>query len=195
MKYLISLSLFLAATQAFSEATPTGNHLLRFVCQEYSIEDPLNNVLLLEQLSVIPLDKKSVAGGFDTVDGSVLIDPDDYVRFYTGEVDFRMRIFKTSLISDQRSADQIIEDLIQREADLDVEGQLMDYTGYGVRVLSEFRFISTGSSEFVKDVSISLLDESISLKKFEGGMDTKNGSLEDGIYRCKDPVLIPEMTN
>ena len=156
MKYLISLSLFLAATQAFSESTSTGNQLAHFICQHSEFD----HVLILEQVSVVPLDK-GTTGGFDTIDGSVFIDADS-PRTYTGKAKFRMKIldanFESLNFSDQ-SKEEIIKDLLARPAELGQDGKAMKYTGFGFRSLSRFVFISKDYGDFFRRVDISLEGE------------------------------------
>ena len=187
MKYLISLSLFLAATQAFSEATPRGNQLLRFVCP-YS--DEVDHLLILEQKSVVRVDDElETVGG--SVDGSALIDLGDKAEFVSGQAKFRMRIFDANLNLPDGSKEEFIEDLLGKPAGLDWDNKLMDYTGYGLRIDDTFIFVSTGPYDFFRRVDIYLKGELKDLVSTNNGAWGYSG---DGFYNCMEPVLIDEMT-
>ena len=201
MKYLMSLFILLSATQALSQEE---TKLIRLVCQYYDrVDEKFSDyVAILDQLSVDTDPKTNF--GFKTADGRILIDL-NHRRFFTGEVEFRMRIYRASLISSKKTEEEIIGELDKRQADKDTKGRLMDYTGLGSRLYSEFTFGSTGPYAFEKIIRIQKLKNptTTALKDpvlFSGLMKTynSNGSgpfFEDGIYRCKNPVLVsPEST-
>ena len=99
MKHVIlSLFLLVFANQAFWTEVPTGNHLVRLVCQKYTnsgveIDD---RVLILEQTSSRTLNTDTAIS--DSIDGAVLTDPDDKYGFTDDEqVEISMRDFKGSI--------------------------------------------------------------------------------------------------
>ena len=160
MKYLIiSLSLLLFTSQVFSKKmVPTGRHLVRFVCQDYIDSDSeFNRVLILEQTSSKTL---NAGASSETIEGSVLIDPDSGI-YLTDAAPFRMRIYNNaSLISSDKTEKQIIEELLVSEAGLDFFGNRpMDYTGRGGRLDGLFSFQSTGPYVFVKGIEIFLREK------------------------------------
>lgn len=177
MKHLISLILFFSVTNAF---TAESNSLLRFTCQKYYISDGelANRVFILEQTSIKQIDSSQV------IDGSDLINPKG--KYYTGETEFRMRIYNASLISDDQTKEEIIEELLKQEASRDTTNRLLDFKGTGGRLELTIDF---GSKDpYNKSILIDLNDLS------EAQMQTNSGAtnmLEDGFYRCEEPVLIP----
>ena len=188
MKYLvIILSLFLFTNKSFSKQIPTGHQLVRLVCQATDSEGHLEDyVLILEQSSSKPLSTEIT--GLKTIDGSVLIDPENEI-YLTDDAAFRLRVYEASLVSKEKTEEEIIEGLLSSKAGLDLKNRPMDYTGTGARLDDDFIFKSTGPYKFLKKVKISM-------KNFKGYMNTNLGasrSLEDGYYTCQEPVLIPEM--
>lgn len=189
MKYLISLSLLFFTTRAFSKTIPTGHELARFVCQGSMFNDrkPLDFVVILEQTSSKTLKINGILYDKKIIDGSVLVALDN---FWTDYAPFRMRVYRTSLLSDEKTEKQIIEELLRKKADLDSHGRQMDYTG---RVSwwprNKINFESTAPYDFLREMSISLENK-------EGIIQTEFGKISllgDGFYICKDPILIPEM--
>ncbi len=189
MKYLISLSLLFFTTRALSKMMPTGYQLARFVCRGSTFYNrkPLDFVVILEQTSSTVLNINGASYDKKIIDGSVVIALDN---FWTGNAPFRMRIYRTSLVSDEKKEEQIIEELLRKEADPDSQGRPMDYTG---RVSwwpgNKIAFESTAPYNFLKEMSISLKDK-------EGVVRTEFGKISlsgDEFYVCKDPVLVPEM--
>lgn len=184
MKHLISLILFLSVTNSFA----AENNFLRFVCQKYYAlsGEPSNNVVIVEQTSVKRFNSKKNG----VVDGSDLINPKG--KNYTGQTEFRMRIFNdVSLVSDDKTKEEIIKELLKKQANRDIDGDLMDFKGIGYRLGSGFAFDSKFNSEGVpynKTLLIKFNDLS------DGEMVTDNAAstmFEDGLYRCEEPVLIP----
>ena len=163
MKYLIvSLSLLLFTSQALSKMVPTGNHLVRFICQNDISNIPsdilvLDRVVILEQTSSkVPNTDSAMP---ETIEGSVLIDPNSEV-FFTDRAAFRMRIYNNaSLVSSEKTEEQIIEELLASKASLDSYDRPMDYTGIGVRMDDLFSFRSTGPYEFLRDTKIFLREK------------------------------------
>ena len=188
MKYLvIILSIFLFTNKSFSKQIPTGFQLLRLVCQAYWASDGnlKDYVLILEQTSSNTI---NTTADSKTIDGSVLIDPESET-YFTDEAAFRLRVYKASLVSEEKTEEEIIKDLLSSRAGLDLKNRPMDYTGEGLRWSKTFTFKSTGPYKFLKTVNVSMKD-------LKGDMSTNLGasrSLEDGLYTCKKPVLIPEM--
>ena len=194
MKYLIvSLSLLLFTSQALSKMVPTGNHLVRFICQNDLSNIPssiliFDRVVILEQTSSKVPNTDSAES--ETIEGSVLIDPNSEV-FFTDDAAFRMRIYNNaSLVSSEKTEEQIIGELLAGKSSLDSYNRPMDYTGIGGRMDDLFTFRSTGPYEFERNVDIFLGE------KAEGYIDTNLGASNmsgDGTYNCKEPVLVPEM--
>ena len=192
MKHLIlSLSLFLFTIQTFSKDASTGNQLVRLVCHKETkkytdMGIPITDrVLIMEQTSSKALNTDTALS--ETIDGSVLIDPDNEIPF-TDDAAFRVRVYNTSLVSAEKTEGEIIETLLSSQAGFDSENRLMDYTGIGFRSGDYLTFQSEAPYDFLKEVNISMRD-------FKGDMDTNLGastSREDGLYSCKTPVLIPE---
>ena len=163
-------------------AEDKGHSLVRFVCQQQSIVTShklLDTVVIAEQLSVEEFD------GDEIIDVADLIDPDGKV--YTKRVPFRMRIYNdVSLVHSERSKEEVIDDLLQRSASRDIDGDLMDFTGKGGRFMSEFAFSSITPYAY-KALFVDLDGTS------NGSMSTNNGAFtmhEDGPYRCEPPTLI-----
>ena len=180
MRHFIALILFLSMT---SNLAAEGSKLLRFVCQDYTdysaTGKPNNRVAIVEQLSTKSID------GDEVIDASDLIDPQG--RVYTGQTESRMRIYNgVSLISDDRTKEEIIEELLKQEASRDINDVLLDFKGVGSRLQSTFAF--EGETPYDKTLHVRLNDLS------EGSMFTDSAArvmYEDGSYRCEEPVLIP----
>ena len=177
-----------ARRAASRSARPKGPSLARFVCQQYDITTGsfYDRVLIAEQLSVQAITQGTAFT--DTIDGSLMIDLEEP---YSGSVAFRMRNYENvSLVSAEKTKDEIIRELLDRSASRATGGSfLMDYTGEGSRLAEEFLFISDSDSEpfIMKSLSIDLTD-------LRGSLSTNHGTsrmLQDGLYRCEPPVLVP----
>ena len=171
MRYLIIVFVFLfSTTPGFSAWKETGNNLARFVCQEYSYDEPRNLVIIVEQLSV------------DTVDGSLHIDPDEIEGELGEENRFRMKIYRDStLISSEKTKEEVIKDLLSQEASLDSDGNRMEYEGMGSRFLFEFTFVSEDES---KVFNIDLRNR--------GADISNNNIIISAFLQCEEPELFPE---
>ena len=179
MKHLMILILLFSTAKVFAGE---GNSLVRFVCQGYSVSDGelFNKVVIVEQTSLKEVDSSEI------VDGSVMIDSKG--EYYTGDTEARMRIYNgVSLVSDEKTKEEIINELLKKQASRDIEGTLMDFTGIGGRLTSTFGFDSITPYEF-KGFILDLKDLTY------GRIITNNGAArmhEDGRYRCEEPVLMP----
>ena len=113
------------------------------VCQAYLDKDNeielFNFVLILEQISSKTINTETAFS--DTLDGSILIDPDN--KMSTDEVAFRLRVYNASLVRKGKTEEEIIEDLLSREADMDVNQQRMDYMGRGFQSGTNYFYFST----------------------------------------------------
>ena len=169
MRYLIVFVLLFFTNPAFSEWKPTGNNLVRFVCQEYSGGKPRNFVIVVEQLSV------------DTVDGSLHIIPDEIEGGFGEENRFRMKFYiESSLISSEKTKEEMIRDLLTQPATLDDDGTKMEYEGVGSRWASEFGFVSEDESKIF---------DMHDLRNLEAFLENGSGG---GFFRCEEPELFPE---
>ena len=188
MRHWMGVALLLGAATAVAET-----NLAQFVCQRMNSKGHLlDYVVIVEQTStkaIDPIDGVSP----DTVDGSNLIDPDSgttaWGEYYSGTTTFRMRFYKgVSLVSADKTKEEIVESLLQQPASAYPNGELMDFTGKGSRFFSGFGFesmTSWGPKSFTLD-----LDD-----LGWGRVGTANGAvrmLEDGPYRCEEPVLVPQ---
>ena len=161
----------------------------RFVCQQYDMIDEkwYDRVMVLDQLSVAAIDPHPTYG-HETVDGRVVINPEHPIHI-TPNLEFRMRIYRDSLIQDKKTEKEIIDELVKREADRDPRGRVMDYTGLGSRIFANFGFASYEKFGFFKSIDI-LLDES----PVNGILDTNYHivhNMGDGFYKCRKPILLP----
>lgn len=121
---------------------------VRFVCQAYDIFDQKfrNRVIIVEQTSTKSLSRYSP---LDWVAGSSFIDLNskDIYMGMTGTTEFRMRIYIATLFSDDKTEQEIIEDLLKKPGDFRVakyefqDPAPMDYTGTGHRDKSTFYFV------------------------------------------------------
>ena len=160
-------------------AEDEGHSLVRFVCHRGEDQGYINRVIIVEQTSIKTIEN-SLA---DTVDGSEIIDPQ---VDYTDQTPFRMRIYDdVSLVSNERTKEEVIEELLGKPAGRDLNGELMDFTGTGYSMNNIFKFNST--TPYEKSLYVYLKEE------FEGEVDTNNGArmmLEDGPHRCEPPTLV-----
>ena len=180
MRHWMGVALLLGAATAVAET-----NLAQFVCQRMNSKGHLlDTVVIVEQTSTKAIDRVLS----DTVDGSNLIDPDGE-PFYTGTTAARMRFYNgVSLVSADKTKEEIVESLLQQPASAYPNGELMDFTGKGSRFGSGFGFTSMTSWGF-KSFGLDLEDLGY------GRVTTANGALtmlEDGFYRCEEPVLVPQ---
>ena len=184
MKYFVVSMLFLLMSASLA-AEDSG--LLRFVCQKYYFSNgrPSDKVAIVEQLSTRRIDSDGVEIESEIIDGSDLINSNG--KTYSGQTAFRMRIFSgVSLLSNDKTKEEVIEELLEQEASRDIKGRLMDFKGKGGRLRSTFGFET--KLPYDKGLLVDLKDLD------NGTMDTNNAAstmFEDGLYRCEEPVLIP----
>ena len=131
MKRLLTAFLLLSITGDIA-ASAEGNTLLRVACQRYNTTDfeLSQRVVIAEQLSVHRIEST------DIVDSYALLDRRG--KIWTGHVPFRMRIYKTFLVSDEKTIEQLVEDPLERPADRDIRGIVMDFMGKGSRLIDVF---------------------------------------------------------
>ena len=140
-------------------------------------------MIILEQTSV-----KAVKDTSDIIDGSAMTDPQ--WGFRTRQTTFRMRIYNgVSLVSDEKTKEEIIEELLKKPASRDIDGDLMDFTGSGSRTSSTFVF-RPKPYDF-KSLSVDLRDLSGGWTKTTITNSDENITYEDGFYQCEKPVFIP----
>ena len=201
MRYaVVVLFLALLAGEALAKGPPTGNRLVRLVCHQYLSDGDerrlFGHVIVLEQLSSKTVNTETAFS--DTIDGSVLIDPDDTLP--TDVAAFRLRVYEAQLLprrmANERSVidrlsrmtgSQAVRDLLARNADLDAYGERMDYPGVGFQSSNQLIF-QYRSPDYFKEVVISMKD-------LTGFMSSDLGAsrmVEDGLYICGRPVLVPE---
>lgn len=226
MKHLITLIFLLSATKAFSKDTDsTKNNLVRFVCQKYGEvgKNFFDTVAILEQMSVQGVFRKTEEDGNSiksivqpvTVDGPMIIDADglsileafdnsDLKMLTTGKVTFRMRIYNnTSLVSSEKTKDQIVDELLRQKASLDSRGQPMDFIAKGHSYKwsnsSQFYFLfsffaySHGDSIYRKfSIDLSERRELGYHAKFKAKIDFSEplDRKENGVYYCEKPVFV-----
>ena len=170
MRYLVIFIFLFSTSPVLSAWKPTGNNLVRFVCQGYSGGEPYNEVIVIEQLSV------------DTVDGSLHIVPDEIEGGLGEENRFRMKMhLDSSLISSERTKKEIIRDLLTQPASLNsYDGTRMEYEGVGLRWMSEFNFVSDDESRIF---------DMHDLRNLEAFLE--NGAA-GAFLQCEEPELFPE---
>ncbi len=160
--------------------------LVRFACQRFDRFDSfdeqyLDRVILLDQLSVDVINPMQ-AGGIRTAPASVMIDPNHPRRTYSGATKFRLRIYRASLRSNEKSVAQIIEELESQKAEMDLMGD-------GGREDSNFYFGSHELDGRLKGMIIYDLGS----QPLEALLETEHGgfyTLGDGEYYCQQPLLI-----
>ena len=182
MKHLIRLILLLSTITTFAK---TKSSLVLFACQQYygPNSELFNRVIILEQTSV-----KAIKDISKIVDGSALINPKG--EFRTRQTAFRMRIYnEVSLISNEKTKKEIIEELLKKPASPDVNGELMDFIGSGSRTSSIFVFHPTPYD--FKSLSIDLRDLSSGWTKTTITTSDRDIMYDDSFYQCEKPVLIP----
>lgn len=150
------LTLIGITVPAFGEGEIRDGKRARFVCQS---EDPTSRVFILDQISVAT-DPKLNFGGFETLDGRVLIDK-NHEREITGDVKMRLRIYNLDVIygedsipdltQDNKTTRDIIDDLAKKEAPgaipspdkRQVEEVRFDHIGLGNRRYDQIYFATT----------------------------------------------------
>lgn len=165
---LVSLVLAAGAISAKASQTDTPVQRVRFVCQAFDYvgdHEFRNRVIILEQTSTTPLDAYP---DLDQVDGSIFFDRNWTPPSYMGVSDsaeFRLRVYIATLISDDKTEEEIIEELLERPGDYrDSDSWFkvqdpgpMDYIGYGIRIDSTFYFIYERETDgFRKDFDLDL---------------------------------------
>ena len=183
MKRLLTAILLLSVCGT-TLAQAQGNTLLRFVCQKYYVSDleMSQRVAIAEQLSVQRI------GSTEIVDSYALTDHRG--KSYTGQVPGRMRLYRTSIVSDEKTKEQIVEELLERPADKDLRGRVMDFMGTGSRLTGTFGFDS--QKPYNKSIIVDLIEGSSELPQeiglpYMGQLATDNAAstmLEDGFYGC-----------
>ena len=164
--FLVSLAITTGAVPAIAQQTDKPPQRVRFVCQAFDIVDYefRNRVMILEQTSTKPLDTYP---NFDLVDGSFFIDMNSGATYYTNHMgmtdlaEFRLRIYRTSLISEDKTEEEIIKELLKNPGDLRVvknpfqDHTPMDYIGSGFRFGSVFSFSYEREKDgFLKEVKL-----------------------------------------
>lgn len=185
------LSFLLLAQPALSEEVPTGSRLVRLVCKAYTTSglEITDFVLVVEQVSSMALNTETALS--ETIDGSVLVDPDHEVPF-TDEAAARMRIYRTTLPPGTGAESRFVEDLLAGEASPGWDDHLMDFTGIVFRSVNSLIFRSAvddaGPYYYLKEAEVDMRD-------FKGFLDTNLGASQlwgDGFYACEAPALLPE---
>lgn len=144
--FLVSILVTVGAIPAQADLSGEDPTRVRFVCQAFSDTsyEFRNRVMILEQTST-----KNLGGyGPDPVDGSSIIDLNSDATYMgmTGVAEFRMRIYIASLISEEETEEEIIEQLLEKNGDYRVaryefqDSAPMDYFGTGHRDESTFVF-------------------------------------------------------
>ena len=177
---------------------PTGQNLVRFVCQAYdSIDHEFRKrVIVLDQLSTKPFNKYT---DHDTINGSDLIDPKSRKNNFYGmrnSARFRLRIYIATLISRDRTEEEIIEELLKRPGDHRVakyefqDPARMDYTGRGDRIQSRFDFVYERKSDgFYKSFGINL-DEFPTIVDNLRDLDTISLKILDNTARERGSIIL-----
>lgn len=145
--FLVSVLVAGATIPAQADLSGEDTARVRFVCQAYDRFDHefRNRVMILEQTSTRVLDKYS---NLDLVDGLAIIDLNSEATYMgmTGTAEFRMRFYIASLISEEETDEEMIEQLMKNNGDYRVaqyefqDAAPMDYLGTGYRDESTFYF-------------------------------------------------------
>lgn len=145
--FLVSILVTVVTIPAQADLSGEDATRVRFVCQAYDQFDHefRNRVMILEQTSTKVLDRYS---GLDLVDGSSIIDLNSDATYMgmTATAEFRMRFYIASLISEDETEEEMIEQLVKKNGDYRVakyefqDSAPMDYLGTGYRDESTFYF-------------------------------------------------------
>ncbi len=144
---LVSLTMTAGAIPAKADQTDKPSQRVLFVCQAYDrfFHKFRNRVLILEQTSTKSLSSYSP---LNHVNGSSMIDlnsKDTYMGM-TGSTEFRMRFYIATLISEDKTEEEIIRELLKKPGDFRVakyefqDPAPMDYIGTGYRDGPTFYF-------------------------------------------------------
>ena len=115
MKYLIGFVFLLSTNPAFSFLA-SENDQIRFVCQRYVGNKPVDELIILEQILFS--------------DANHTLDSNEIER-ESGEIErFRLRIYKgVSFVSSEGSEEEVVEELTFQPAFLSINGMRMDGLG------------------------------------------------------------------
>lgn len=146
--FLVSLLTATGTITAKVQQTDKSSQRVLFVCQAFDRFDYKfrNRVMILEQTSTKTLDTYS---NLDQVEGSSIIDLNSKATYMgmTGTAEFRMRFYIGSLVSENETEEEIIEELLKKPGDFRVakyefqDPAPMDYIGTGNRDGSTFHFV------------------------------------------------------
>lgn len=164
--FLVSSIVATGTIPAKAQQTDKSAQRVRFVCQAFDRFDYefRNRILILEQTSTKVHDTYS---NLEQMDGSSIIDLNSKATYMgmTGTAEFRMRFYIGSLVSENQTEEEIIEELLKKPGDFRVakyefqDPAPMDYIGTGNRDGSTFYFFYEREKDgFRKDFTFNLAE-------------------------------------
>ena len=166
-------------------------NLLRLVCRK--INARYIDILLPDRVIIL----NQISNQF--VNGSDLIALEPNVP--TAQTEFKMSIYKASLISDKKTKEQIINELLGKRPDFEYDGLV--FRDESSRLIFSNPPETATKIEMVVHMDGYLTRNIVEAREFRfanwgwffiENSDKSSHLLEDGIYHCEDPILLNSIT-